>query len=329
MRTVIRRPARTRALLVLVTALGFLLTACGSGPSQVNSAAIIGDKSIPLGDVQYEIQWMIDNVPQAQQAKDQGNLDQFSRNAVAARVLHELLAVAQQRENLRVDSGQIQQLVESAGGEEEAAKAVGVPPERLREVARDQLLIEELGRSYLSKLEVDFSAAVITEEQPGNTAEQQAKELARNLAAEPERASELITDASSMPPAQTRQKLTLAESMGADGAGQLAASALFGTPENTAVAFQPSREQAGWMVAFIHERNTNARGGGADAAQQASPEMMYQVGVRMLAPIAEELGVQVSPRYGVWDQVGMTIAPSDDELLGEEFPARKTANSNQ
>ncbi|MQA09704.1 MAG: hypothetical protein GEU98_14350 [Pseudonocardiaceae bacterium] len=317
-----RRPARARALLVVLTALGLALTACGSGPSQANSAAIVGEESVPLGDVQHEIQWMIDNVPQAKQAKQQRKLDNFARQAVSARVMHELISVAAQREKLRVNDSRVSDLINSSGGVQQASKAVGVAPERLRQVARDQLLIEELGRSYLDRLEVSFSGTVIADERPGSTAKDQAMALGRKIAGDPDRADQLIRQASGQQQQSTNQRMTLAQSLSAGGDGQLASSALFGTPANTVVVFQPSQQQAAWLVALVEERDTRANASASGAGQQASSQVLYQIGVRMLAPLANELGVRINPRYGVWDQVAMTISPNEDQLAGYELPVR-------
>ncbi|WP_332461470.1 hypothetical protein [Amycolatopsis aidingensis] len=311
---------RPRALFSVLAASALLLTGCGSGPSQVDSAAIVGDSSVPLGEVQHEIQWLLDNVPAAQQAKQQRKFGNESRKIVQGRIVHELLEVAAQREGLRVDASEATELIESSGGLDAAAKAVQIEPSRVHQVATDQLMLQQLGQKYLQRLSVDLIGTTITEEAPGSTAEDKARALGRKLAADPRGAEQLLR-------AEGRQVLdrrfVLAEAV--QSSPELATSAVFGAREGTVLVIQPSRQQGGWLVALIRDRDTSgsASGGAAAQAQQPSnPQLLYSVGVRLLQPIADELGIKVNPRYGVWDSAAMTIVSRAEELTGYQFEAR-------
>lgn len=328
----IRRPARSRALLVLLTALGLALTACGSGPSQVNSAAIVGDKSISLGDIQHDIQWVIDNVPEAKKQREQRKLHQVSKTLVTYRVLHELISIAAKREKLSVDEASVSKELEAGGGVQALAKQNEMTPEQLRQVVRDQKLMAELGRKNLNRLRVSFTLGAVATDKGKTSAKEQALELGKKMAADPERADQISRESSSpQPPQQTRGTLTPAQSITVSGNAIMDMSKLFTVPAQHVVVFQPSEQQAGWMVALIRQRDNQA--GGDNAAekqlqQQLGPQnfesMLIQTGRLQLGPLAKELGVRVNPRYGVWDQVNMTVSPSEDELFGYDLPVRGT-----
>ncbi|SFB47464.1 SurA N-terminal domain-containing protein [Amycolatopsis marina] len=308
---------RPRVLLTAV-ATALVLAGCGSGPSQATSAAIVGDRSIALDDVQQEIQWLLDNVPEAQQAKQQRKFDIESRKIVQSRVVHQLLTVAAERDGLRADDQQIAELINSSGGREAAARAVRVEPERLDDVAGDQLLLQQLGQKYVDRLSVSLIGTTISSESPGATAEDAALDLGRRISADPGNAASIIQSGGHQ---VLDERFSLAEALQASP--ELAVSAVFGADEGDVLVIQPSREQTGWLVALVRERTVSgAAGSGSDAAAQSDPQMLYQVGLRMLQPLADELGVRINPRYGVWDQTAMTVAASEDELTGYQLQPR-------
>ncbi|MGH3518916.1 MAG: SurA N-terminal domain-containing protein [Haloechinothrix sp.] len=311
---IIRRfaPAITAVTTVL------LLAGCASGPSKVSSAAIVGQQSVPLAEVQQEIQWLLANVPQARELADQRKFDNFSRKVVGERVIHELLVIAADREGLKVDQAEVTRLIESSGGAEEAAKLVGVEPNRLRDLAADQLLLQQLGEKYVGSLSVDLVGAVVTDESPGSTAKDKALALGRQIADDPARAKEIAAGEGRQ---AIEQRLAMSEVLGSESAG-LATSALFGVEPGTVVVIQPSREQgSAWLVALVRDRTVDDQPDESPAGQ-ADPQTLYNIGLRMLAPIADEIGVQVSPRYGVWDQAGMIVAANEDDLSGHVIPPR-------
>ena len=308
---------RPRVLLTAV-ATALVLAGCGSGPSQATSAAIVGDQSIGLGEVQHEIQWLLDNVPEAQQAKQQRKFDIESRRIVQSRIIHQLLTVAAQRNGLRADDQQIAELINSSGGREAAARAVQVEPDRLDDVAGDQLLLQQLGQKFVDRLSVSLVGTTISSERPGATAEDQALDLGHKIAADPANAAAVIQAGGHQ---VLDERFSLAEALQASP--ELAVSAVFGAAEGTVLVIQPSSEQTGWLVASVQERTvTDAAGSGSAAAQQSDPQMLYRVGLRMLQPLAGELGVRINPRYGVWDETAMTIAPSEDEVTGYQLQPR-------
>ena len=51
---------------------------------------------------------------------------------------------------------------------------------------------------------------------------------------------------------------------------------------------------------------------GPAVADRLDPASLELIGLRLLQPLAEELGVQVNPRYGVWDPLAMRVVPEDE-----------------
>lgn len=298
----------------------FVLSACGSGPAQPGAAAIIGDRTIPLDAVQQEVNWFLDNVPEAESAREQGELklDQVGRSIVASRVVHQLVDVASAREGLRVDATEVDELIESTGGAESAARSIGVPPERLQEVAADQMLLGQLGERYVGRLSVHYVGARVIQESPGRTAKDQALDLGRRIAADPQDAAAIIREVGL---AVEDQRVSLAETLARDP--EFATSAVFGAREGSVLVIQPSQATPGWLVALVKERVVSpSHGDGVTAARTADPRTLYHAGLRQLQPIADELGVSINPRYGVWDSAAMTTAPSEQELTGYQLQSR-------
>ena len=316
-RTIRRHPFRRSFGLILTAVTALLLASCGSAPSQVQSAAIIGDHVIRLDDVQAEIKWLLDHAPQAQQAQQQGRIDQVSSEIVRSRVVHELLAVAEERENLSVDETQVNELIEASGGLDEAARNIAVEPSRVRDVARDQLLLEQLGQHYQNRLSVHFVGAMVTQSDVQATDSEVARDLGRRIAADPANAEAILRDSGHRVVDQT---VTLADALVQDP--ELAISAVFGAEEGSVVVIQPSQQQVGWLVALIKDRTVRPEADDQAEAQPIDPRLLYWAGLRQLQPIADELGVQINPRYGVWDDTGLAPAPSDDEVTGYQWESR-------
>ncbi|PXY21267.1 SurA N-terminal domain-containing protein [Prauserella muralis] len=313
MTRIIRRPA---TLLIALIA-GLVLAGCGSGPSQVNAAALVGDRTIPLGDVQQEVQWLLDNAPAAQQAKQQGKFAERAREVVRSRVVHELLSVAAQREKLSADRSEVDKLISSAGGTEGIARELGIAPERVRQVATDEVLLPKLGQRYADRLSVHYVGAAVVKESPGSTAKDQARELGRAIANDPDNAAAVIREAGHK---VVDERTSLADAL--SNQPEFGISAVFGAPEGSVVVIQPSQEQTGWLVALIKDRSLSPATQSQSSAQQLDSRALYWAGYRQLQPIADELGVKINPRYGVWDDTSVAVVASEDEVAGYQLQSR-------
>ncbi|SHG56244.1 hypothetical protein [Streptoalloteichus hindustanus] len=310
MTTAIRRPAR---LLALVVAAGALLVGCGSGPSQVGAAAVIGDSTIPLDHVRQRLDSVFHKDPDIKSdLRRQGTLDVVARNIVTLSVRHDLIGRAAGREGLSYREDQVTELIDKQGGAEAASRGTVYDEHTFRERAADQLLLVELGKKYLDRLSitVDYTQA---------SSRKAAEEKARQLANEPARAREIITrDRASGVPAGLNERLRASDNL------QLASTPLFSAEKGSVLAFPVSDRDGQWLVAVVRER-TLADSGTATGvdAKQLDPRQLEAIGLRMLAPLSEELGVRVNPRYGVWDSMSLAAVASAEETGGFRFPPRE------
>jgi hypothetical protein len=316
----IRRPA---VLVASLAVLGGALTACGNGPSQVNSAVIIGDRVITVDDVQRRLDTALAAEPAAKDLAKNHKLDVVSRGIVNELVRHELLSEAAKRENLTVSEGDLREAVAGVAPSEDPLQRTVDAAFDANERARDQLLAAALGKKYLEKLQITFDGVSLSAGDARKTAE----DLARQVAAKPDQAANLFAQAAG-PQGQPINGITLSE-VGAYGIyvqNQVMVAPLLGVPANSVVAFPLGTSQegggGGWLVAHIKERNTNATLSGDDSAavSQVPPNWMALVGQHLASPLAEELGVRISPRYGVWDQLSVGVVPTEGEKVGLIIP---------
>ncbi len=301
-----------RAVLAVVAVAVGLLAGCGSGPSQVGAAAIVGDRVVPLDQVQRQLNTVLAKEgPEAKaQLRAGEQLDDVSRQIVSLDIQHELLAITAQREQVTVDEQQVTQLIEQLGGAKQASRGTVYTPETFRQRARDQLLAVELGRMYLPRLAVTVDYTTVTTR---TAAEQKTRELAAAGAAG---ARKLIrADVEGGGAAALDQRIVAARNP------SFAAAPIFGVPAGTVVAF-PSDQQAGsWLVMVVTSRSTSV-GGPQPAADTAGLDrsLLAAVGLRQLAMTAERVGVRLNPRYGVWDPVSLQAAPNANETAGFIVP---------
>jgi hypothetical protein len=316
---------RRSGLIAVVAALAASLSACGTGPSRVNTAVIVdGDTSISVDTVQGLVDKVVREQPAARPLAQQRKLDLVAREAVSQLVVHELVADAAREEDITVSREDLSRALSSNPFGDELPDDGSVPPEALasqlvyrardqREAVTDQLLLAQLAAKYYERLQITMDYTVVAGDQVGSdpsSMREQAEDKARQFAADPDKVGDLIAK-------DTEAGVNAAE--GAEFAAlqdpALASSVMFGADEGSVVAFEPSSEQALWVVGFIRSRDTNASPQVAEQPQ-VQPEQLVAVGRRFLQPYAERTSIEVSPRYGIWDMSAMGIAPSEDETAG-------------
>ncbi|MHC1563394.1 hypothetical protein ACR9E3_30940 [Actinomycetospora sp. C-140] len=306
---------------VVVGLLGLgALAGCGTGPSQVGAAAIVGDQVITVDQIQSGLRTAVPDLRVAvdQQGAAQGVapgapippqlLAQESRRLVTVRVLHELIAEQSRRDGILVTPQQVDAALARAGGAEAAAAGSGFDPATIRQLVGDQIAAGEIGRRVFDRLQVtiDFTAV------PDRAS---AEALARQVAADPSQAPRLFAAASG---GQGASGVTVrpGQDQGA-GLQSSASSVLFGLPAGT-VSITPGGgsqssgqdpAQGPWTVIHVSRRNLDAAppGPGVTAAAAVDENTMFGFGLRQLQPLALELGVTVSPRYGAWDPTQLDV----------------------
>lgn len=322
----------TRIIVVLAAA-ALALAGCASGPSQVDAAAIVGNTVISVNSVQQELITVLNGQAQARTDQQQGTLDTVSRTIVGARVIDQVVLAAQQQNGISVDPQQVQRLIAANGGADALAKQLVYDPAAVAKLAQDAIAEQTLARAYADRLSVTFDFVVENSRASAVTA-------ASQLASDPGSMTSLIAQATQAggsgrvgtvyPLAKFLQDVATAQ---AQQTGIANLSPLYGANPNTVVVFQPSPSQGGsqsgsqgggWMVALVHQRTVGPAPtpGTASTAANSDPQVLAAVGLELLQPMASQLGVRISPRYGVWDPVGMQVVASSDQALGVEMPVR-------
>ncbi len=68
-------------------------------------------------------------------------------------------------------------------------------------------------------------------------------------------------------------------------------------------------------MVLVRQRDTNSPSP-APVAPQTDEKTLHDVGMQLLGLTADRAGVRLSPRYGVWDPIGLTAAPTEGETQG-------------
>lgn len=328
---------RHRAL-VGVLAGSLLLAGCNAGPGQVGAAVIIDGKTVSVDRVQQLIDKAVREHPYGQQLAAEHKLDLVGREIVRQEILHDLTERAAQREGVRVDES----LVVNALQNDPLAKPMEANPQNdpalsvqqlvarvrdHRDALVDAALQTQLAMKYLDKLTVTFDfSSVSSTDATGSDADklrEQAIEKAKKFAASPNAAAELIAQDQQTADTQagTGQKLPAMQSPAT------AATVLFGLEPNTVAAFQPTPQQPLWVVVVMRERAAD-KPVASDQATQPTAQQLAGVGIRLLQPYLDQVDLKVNPRYGVWDVVGMDLAPNEASKKGIVLPVHGAAPQN-
>ncbi|KOX21469.1 hypothetical protein ADK67_27215 [Saccharothrix sp. NRRL B-16348] len=296
-------------------AVALLVAGCGTGPGHVGSAAIVGDTVLPLEQVQQRLDIVLKKEPEAQKLHDQRKLDQVARQLVTLGVQHELIEQAARREGVSVSEEDVTESVEQAGGAELASQNTVYDAATFRERAKDQLLLVELARKYVDRMEVTFDYFFTKDNAD-------AIEKAKQVAADPAKMAEFVADAPEGTQGQALskegQRVRSAESP------QAAQSPLFGVPAGTVVAFAPDPSSAQWIVAYVTDRKTDVRASsGESSTEQLTPQVLEQIGLRLVQTLAGDPEIEVNPRYGLWDGTAISLAPSEGEMSGFQATVRQ------
>src|SRR2546430_1654833 len=100
---------------------------------------------------------------------------------------------------------------------------------------------------------------------------------------------------------------------------------LFAASPNSVIATQLNTGQegggTGWLVVLVRQDNAGVPANQAALASQIPAEWTTELGLHLLGPRAADIGLRVSPRYGVWDQLAVNVVPSEGEKSGVVIPA--------
>ena len=306
-----------------------LLAGCGGGESRAGAAATVGEENIATSDLESFIERGLSN-PQAEQQFGSDRAE-YQRQVLNRLVRAELLEQAAQDEDLEVTQGdvdaQLAEFAEQAGGREqleEQAAAGGINAQDLPSFAREIVLEMQLGDSLTEDVEIPAEQIqALYDENAGQfdqvgtrhilvAEEAQARDLLAQVQADPARFPELATQFSTdTGSAQNGGDLGLA------GRGQFVPpfeEAAFGAKPGDIVLAQT---EFGWHVIEVLERQTTTlEEAEPDLRRQALAEQRGELVTDALRAKAEEVGVEVNPRFGRWDaeQVEVIPVPEEDGL---------------
>jgi hypothetical protein len=79
------------------------------------------------------------------------------------------------------------------------------------------------------------------------------------------------------------------------------------------------------VVLVVHQADTNGTPSASDqsALSQISPTDLGQAGALLLSPLAQDMSIKISPRYGAWDTISMSVVATAGQS-GVELPNKVT-----
>lgn len=309
----------TAAAFVAVAVAGGLLTGCTTGPSQVGAAAIVGNTVIPLESVQSWFDHVVADRERKERARASGQFDNIGRLIVTEAVRHELLRQAAERENLSIDEEQVTELLDQFGGPAGAIESQSQTPgagwllydeTNVRDRVRDQLIEVGLARKYYDSTRIKFHGLDVEERD-------EALDIARQLASDPTRVRAVIEDARNKRlPAAADIELSVSEIP-----REAVQFPLFAVPAGSAMvlACQATAclsNSAVWEVIYVEERKSDAPTSTDENKIDVSAvdeSDLAGIGQRLLAPLMQDVRVELNPRYGVWEQVSLEAVENDGE----------------
>jgi SurA N-terminal domain len=311
-RSLLRTAAGAAAMVALVGGCGFGTSQLGTG--QLDAAAFVGATKIPLGQVHGQlVSVLAKEGPQvrAELAADH-QLGDLSRKILTVRIRHQLLEIAARRAGLTVDQAHVNRLIKEAGGAEAGSKGTIFDANSYRQRAKDQLLMAALGRLALrnSAVTVDYTTA-----DTRTAAKQRVEQLSQAGAT---RARQSIdADVRAGKDAELDKRIVASDDP------IFATTPAFGVTAGTIVAFQLS-DNTPWVIIMVTNRTNHGAQPSVHAPHldQVDPAVLEAIGLRQLGPVAQELGVRLSPRYGVWDPVNLQVVPDANETSGFLAPLR-------
>ncbi len=311
MTSVLRRAV---APFAAVTALVVTLTACGSGPSQANSAVVIDGHTISVDDVQAMVDKIVKEQPAAKSLAQEHKLDLVSREVVTQLITHELLAEVARKDGIRVDQEQLKELrAQNPFGQKIPTDGSAEPAQLVPELvnrargfdayATDQLLLDGLARKHLGRDSAEYNIVQVSDAA-------KAKTLAEQIAAKPDEAGALMRAASESP-----DQLQLNQDTGPTGNGVFLAA-----PDNAVFvlpAGQGEQGGSGFQIVHVLSTETAASTSPEFDGSQIDPAQLPAIGKYVLRPRAIESRIEISPRFGVWNDATLTVVPkSEAEVAG-------------
>jgi hypothetical protein len=314
------RSSAARRTIAMIAVTTVLVTGCSTGQGDPKVAATVGTTSVStVEQVQQRLNDLLAHNPQAQDVAKQHKLDQVTRGIVSQDVLHVLAAEAAKRQNIAVDESLLPQLTPVFTG----AQATGGDPFQAlvdssfnaTDLTRDRLIMAELGRRAVGKTIVTIDGAILSDGA-------KARELAKQIAANPGQSSQLVQNApSQLQEPFVDQPFGAAPADAQGGADAVStvvgqnALAFMGAPEKSVVLWRLTGQQGGYAVIYVKKRSSAPPSAQLDLSQ-VQPAQLVAVGEVQLMASAWQQGVTPNQRYGAWDPVALKVIPTEEAAVG-------------
>ena len=287
-----------RALAVVAT-VGVVVSGCGSGPSQVGSAVIVGSTSVPLEQVQSRLDVALGKTDAVAQLASSGvGAPDIARDVVTGAVMHDLLARTAAAEGITVSEADVDAALQESGGADAALSQSLYDLSAIRERVRDRIIAVRHAQRIVPGLTI--------------TADLVAAELARRRGGQGPRARRRRPGGRR---AVRREPRDLAAQHVLPGGPQPRGGVDRAVrPARRAYRLLPAQPAAGrgWIVLRVTDRREDPNAD-PNAAASLGESDLAAIGERLLQPLSEEVGVRVNPRFGVWDPVSMRVVAADQQ----------------
>ena len=288
----------------VVAAVGAIVSGCGSAPSQVDSAVIIGSTAVPIDQVQSRLAVALGKKDLVAQLAGNGvGPPEIARDVVTRDVLHDLLTRTAAADGLVVTDADVDAALQQGGGTDAALGQSLYDLAALRDRTRDRIIAARHAQKVLPGMTVTADLLVAQ-------SKDDAAQKARVLAAGGPAADALFTQN----PDTARRGITYR----AADSPEAASTVLFGLAPGRTAYFQPS-PQSEWIVVRVTGQQMNPNADPAQVAKLGQTDLAT-IGERLMQPVADQVGVRVNPRYGVWDPISLRVVPPD-QVAGEILPA--------
>ena len=325
--------SRSAKLLVTGALAGLLLAGCASGPAQAGSAAIVNGNAISLDSVQAELNNYLANQPPASAGQQAASPADEARTIVGLAVQDQIDNAAVAKYHLNVPAQAVSEYTQELGGIPALMKNTGFTSAELQMILRDRVVQMAYATKYLGQFQITFDLAAVQSQQAATA-------LAQKIAADPANTRSIVSAAAAASQSQPVLNSTLSggsiigqqtefeQQAQQSGGSQQAPTILqlFAAKANSVLTFPFTEGQ--WEVVVVHKADLTGTASATDknALSQISSDDLYQAGTFLLSPLAQDLSIKISPRYGVWDQIGMAVVATPGQA-GSDVPVKAQLGS--